>query len=191
MVAASDEALGKGALLIFNDEIHAAAEVTKTHTTSCATFHSPGWGPIGHIYFDRVVFRRQPLNLEKICPAVLAEDVCLLKTYAGMDAYLFKMLAEKPVQGLVVEALGCGNVPPAVKEGIEYVRSRDIPVVLASRVHTGRVVPAYSYFGSARSMEASKIILGGELTGQKARIKLMLALGLTKDNEELRIFFDN
>ena len=75
MVAASDEALGKGALLIFNDEIHAAAEVTKTHTTSCATFHSPGWGPIGHIYFDRVVFRRQPLNLEKICPAVLAEDV--------------------------------------------------------------------------------------------------------------------
>ena len=65
MVAASDEALGKGALLIFNDEIHAAAEVTKTHTTSCATFHSPGWGPIGHIYFDRVVFRRQPLNLEK------------------------------------------------------------------------------------------------------------------------------
>lgn len=122
---------------------------------------------------------------------MLAEDVCLLKTYAGMDVYLFKMLAEKPVQGLVVEALGCGNVPPAVKEGIEYVRSRDIPVVLASRVHTGRVVPAYSYFGSARSMEASKIILGGELTGQKARIKLMLALGLTKDNEELRRFFDN
>jgi len=40
-------------------------------------------------------------------------------------------------------------------------------------------------------MEASKIILGGELTGQKARIKLMLALGLTKDNEELRRFFDN
>ena len=82
-------------------------------------------------------------------------------------------------------------MPPAVKEGIEYVRSRDIPVVLVSRVHTGRVVPAYSYFGSARSMEASKIILGGELTGQKARIKLMLALGLTKDNEELRRFFDN
>lgn len=56
MVAASDEALGKGALLIFNDEIHAAAEVTKTHTTSCATFHSPGWGPIGHIYFDQSGF---------------------------------------------------------------------------------------------------------------------------------------
>ena len=115
----------------------------------------------------------------------------MLKTYAGMDAYYLKCWRKSRYRGLIVEALGCGNVPPAVKEGIEYVRSRDIPVVLASRVHTGRVVPAYSYFGSARSMEASKIILGGELTGQKARIKLMLALGLTKDNEELRRFFDN
>ena len=90
----------KAHYLFFNDEIHAAAEVTKTHTTSCATFHSPGWGPIGHIYFDRVVFRRQPLNLEKICPAVLAEDVCLLKTYAGMDAYLFKNAGGKAGTGI-------------------------------------------------------------------------------------------
>lgn len=149
MTAACDEAAGKGTLLVFNDEIHAAAEVTKTHTTSCSTFHSPGWGPIGHVYFDRVVFRRQPLNLKKICPPALADDVCLLKTYAGMDAWLFKALADKPVAGLVVEALGCGNVPPDVKKGIEYVRAQGIPVVLATRVHTGRVVPAYSYLGSA------------------------------------------
>lgn len=191
MTAACDEAAGKGTLLVFNDEIHAAAEVTKTHTTSCSTFHSPGWGPIGHVYFDRVVFRRQPLNLEKICPPALADDVCLLKTYAGMDAWLFKALADKPVAGLVVEALGCGNVPPDVKKGIEYVRAQGIPVVLATRVHTGRVVPAYSYLGSARSMEPSKIILAGELTGPKARLKLMLALGLTKDVDELQQYFDN
>lgn len=191
MTAASDEAAGKGTLLVFNDEIHAAAEVTKTHTTSCATFHSPGWGPLGHVYFDRVIFRRQPLDLEKICPPVLTEEVYLLKIYAGMDAYLFKVLADKPVRGLVVEALGCGNVPPAVKEGIEYVRNKNIPVVLASRVQTGRIVPAYSYLGSARSMAASKIILAGELTGPKARIKLMLALGLTQDVDELQKWFDN
>lgn len=190
MTAASDEAAGKGALLVFNDEIHAAAEVTKTHTTSCATFHSPGWGPLGHVYFDRVVFRRQPLNLEKICPPALAQEVYLLKTYAGMDEYLFTCLADKPVNGLVVEALGCGNVPPAVKSGIEYVRSRGIPVVLASRVQTGRVVPAYGYLGSARSMAASKIILAGELTGPKARLKLMLALGLTQAVDELQKYFD-
>ncbi len=191
MTATCEEASNKGALVVFNDEIHAATEVTKTHTTSCSTFHSPGWGPIGHVYFDRVVFRRQPLNLEKICPPVLAKDVYLLKTYAGMDSYLFKALGDKPVEGVVVEALGCGNVPPAAKEGIEYLRSKDIPVVLVTRVSTGRVVPAYSYWGSARSMEASGIILGGELTGPKARIKLMLALGLTQDVDELQKWFDN
>ena len=65
-----------------------------------------------------------------------------------------------------------------------------IPVVLATRVHTGRVVQAYSYLGSALSMRDADIILAGEITGQKARIKLLLALGLTDETEKLRSYFD-
>ena len=189
-VAACKEAAGRGAMLVFNDEIHAAAEVTKTHTTSCSTFASPGWGPIGHVYFDKVIFRRQPENLQTIKTEVIEEDVYLIKTVAGMDDYLFKCLAAKPAKGIVVEALGCGNVPLGVKRGIEYVRSCGIPVVLATRVHTGRVVPAYSYEGSALSMSASNIILAGELTGQKARLKLMLVLGITQDVGAIKKYFD-
>lgn len=189
--AACPAAEGKGALLVLNDEIHGAAEVTKAHTTSCSTFASPGWGPIGHVYFDRVVIRRQPLNLQKIQPEALCEDVYLLKAYAGMDSYLFRCLAEKPCQGLVVEALGCGNVPLPVKAGIELVRRKGIPVVLASRVQAGRVVKAYSYEGSAVSLQEAGIIMAGELTGQKARLKLMAALGITKDAAELQKYFDN
>lgn len=188
--AACPAAAGKGALLVLNDEIHGAAEVTKAHTTSCSTFASPGWGPIGHVYFDRVAIRRQPLNLQKIQPEALCEDVYLLKTYAGMDSYLFQCLAEKPCQGLVVEALGCGNVPLPVKAGIELVRRKGIPVVLASRVQAGRVVKAYSYEGSAVSLQEAGIIMAGELTGQKARLKLMAALGITKDAAELRKYFE-
>lgn len=189
-VAACEDAVGRGAMLVFNDEIHAAAEVTKTHTTSCSTFASPGWGPIGHVYFDKVIFRRRPENLQKIKTKVIEEDVHLIKAVAGMDDYLLKCLAAKPAKGIVVEALGCGNVPLGVKQGIEYVRSCGIPVVLATRTHTGRVVPAYSYEGSALSMAASNIILAGELTGQKARIKLMLVLGITKDVDLIRKYFD-
>lgn len=188
-VAASPEACGKGALLVMDDEIHAATEVTKTHSTSCATFASPGWGPIGHVYEDMVVFRRQPMNLQKLQPEALTEDVYLLKSYAGMDEFLFKCLADKPIKGLVVEALGCGNVPLPVKAGIEYVAAKGIPVVLATRVYSGRVAPVYSYEGSANSMKASKIILAGELSGQKARLKLMLALSLTNDHKELQKIF--
>lgn len=187
--ACCDEAIGKGALLVMNDEIHAAGEVTKGHSTSCATFVSPGWGPIGYVYEDMVVFKRQPLNLQKFANAKLTEEVYLLKSYSGMDEFLFTCLAEKPIKGLVVEALGCGNVPLPVKAGIEYVASKGIPVVLATRVASGRVVAAYSYDGSANSMKASRIILAGETNGQKARLKLMLALSETNDPGELQKYF--
>lgn len=188
-VAACDKAAGRGTLLVMNDEIHSAAEVTKGHTVSCSTFVSPGWGPIGHVYFDGVVFRRSSENLQKIVADKLEHDVALLKVYAGMEDFLFKCLADKPVKGLVVEAVGCGNVPPAVMKGIEYVRSKGIPVVLATRVASGRVVPVYSYLGSAGYMEPLKLIYSGELNGQKARLKLMLALGVTQDEEKLQEYF--
>ena len=188
--AACKEAAGRGALLIFNDEIHAAAEVTKTQTTSCSTFKSPGWGPLGHVYQDRVEFKRRIEQRQKIQPLKISSEVYLIKCVAGLDDYLFKALAAKPAHGIVVEAFGCGNVPPAVKNGIELVRKQGIPVVLTTRVHNGRVVPAYSYVGSALSMKDADIILAGEITGQKARIKLLLALGLTDDIEKIRTYFD-
>ena len=188
-VACCGKAKEKGVLVVFNDEIHAANEVVKTHTTSCATFRSFEWGPIGHVYFDKIIFVRQPLSLEKIQPNNLIDNVYLLKIYAGMDADLFKYLAEK--NGLVVEAFGCGNVTPGVKEGIEYVRQKNIPVVLTTRVFSGRVAPLYSYLGSIKSMESLGIILSEGLSGQKSRIKLMLALGVTKDINKLKQIFNN
>lgn len=191
MTAASEEAVGQGVLVVLDDEIHAALEVTKTHATSLRTFASPFWGPIGHVYFDRVYIKRHSLKLQKLQPAALVDDVHLIKTAAGMDGFFFDCLIEKQAKGIVVEALGCGNVPPPVKAGIERARRANIPVVLATRVHAGRVVPAYSYPGSAQSMKESRIILAGELNGQKARIKLMLALGLTSDIDKLAAYFDN
>lgn len=188
--AACDEACGKGVLVVLNDEIHAAQEVAKTHSTSLKTFASPGWGPIGLVYFDGVVMKRQSLKLQKIRPPRLVDDVHLLKVVAGMDEFFFRCLIEKKAKGIVVEAFGCGNVPLPVKNGIEMACQAGIPVVLATRAHAGRVAPAYSYPGSAHSMKEAGIILAGELTGQKARIKLMLVLGLTNEPSKIRTYFD-
>lgn len=188
--AACAAAAGQGVLVVLNEEIHAALEVTKTHTTNPGTFASPHWGPIGQIYFDRVILRCHSLRLQKIQPDHLVDDVHLLKVVAGMDEFFFQCLIEKQAKGIVVESLGCGNVPPAVKHGIALARAAGIVVVLATRVYGGRVVPAYSYDGSANSMKASNIILAGEMTGQKARIKLMLALGITEDVDQIRGYFD-
>ena len=192
--AACDAAAGRGTLLVFNDEIHAAAEVTKSHTVSCSTFASPGWGPVGHVYEDGVVFRRRSERTDRLPCRRLQDDVPLLKVYAGMSDFLFKALADKPVSGLVVEAVGCGNVPPTVKDGIAYVRAKNIPVVLASRTAAGRVVPVYSYPGGAGDMLDLALIHSGELSGVKARLRLMLALGLAQDPEdagEIAQYFDD
>ncbi len=186
---ASDEAYDQGVLVVLNDEIHAALEVTKTHATSTKTFESPSWGPIGRVYFDAVVMKRHSLYLQKIHPDTIVDDVHLIKVVAGMDEFFFQCLIEKKAKGIVVESFGCGNVPPAVKNGIEMAREHNIPVVLVTRVHAGRVVTAYSYLGSASSMKESNIILAGEISGQKARIKLMVALGMTNDVEEIRRYF--
>lgn len=187
--AASDDAVGQGVLVVLNDVIHAAREVTKTHSVNTDTFQSPWWGPIGHVYFDRVVFKRKSVSRQKIQPNELVPDVYLIKSVAGMDDFLFKCLIEKGVSGIVVEAFGCGNVPLGVRKGIFETRSAGIPVVLATRVFAGRVARVYSYMGSAGGMYSHGIILAEELSGQKARLKLMLALGITKDNEKLREIF--
>lgn len=188
--AACDEAVGKGVLVVLNDVIHAAAEVTKTHSVNTATFESPWWGPIGHVYYDKVIFHHTPVIRCKIHPNHIESEVYLLKSVAGMDDFLFQCLIKKKVKGIVVEALGCGNVPLGVRDGILAARAAGIPIVLASRVCAGRVVPCYAYKGSAGELLSSGIILAGELNGQKARLKLMVVLGETQNCEALHSYFD-
>lgn len=187
--AACEEAVGQGVLVVLNDTIHAAVDVTKTHAVNTATFESPWWGPIGHVYFDKVVFHQKALRRQKIQPEKIVPSVYLLKCVSGMDDYLLQCLIQKQAKGIVVEAFGCGNVPLGVRDGILAARQAGIPVVLATRTHAGRVVPCYSYTGSAGEMLSSGIILAGELNGPKARVKLMLALGLTDNNEQLKQYF--
>lgn len=189
--AASDAMYGQGAAVVLNNEIHAAREATKTHSVNTDTFQSPYWGPIGYVYEDHVVVRRHSLALEKYQVDHLVTDVYVVKCVSGLDTYLFDCLAAKPAAGIVVEAFGCGNVPPTVMEGIIKCRKKNIPVVLTSRTYGGKVVPVYGYKGSARTLLPYGVILADELTGQKARIKLMVALAVTDCNETLKQMFDS
>ncbi|WIW71925.1 L-asparaginase family protein [Anaerosinus gibii] len=93
----------------------------------------------------------------------------------------------KEVKGIVVEGLARGNVNSTVKAGIIC----GIPVVLATRVHSGRVLDTYGYDSGVKSFKDSGVILAGELTGQKARLKLMVALGITNDMKKLARCFDS
>jgi L-asparaginase len=187
--AASAGARGKGVLVVMNEEIHAAVEVTKIHSANPGAFDSPSWGPLGYVDEDQVIIHRESLCRQNIHPERIEEDVHLVKMAAGMDDFFFRCLIEKKARGIVVEALGRGNVPPAAFAGIREAIAGHIPVVLTSRCPGGRVLGVYAYEGGGRQLLEAGAISAGELNGQKARLKLMLALGVTGDPQKLAELF--
>lgn len=187
----NENSVGMGVLVCLNGEINAASEVTKTHTEDVETFHSLDFGALGFVNKDRVWFNRTPSKLEGIETDSINSNVDLVKVYAGIKENIFKFLADSKIDGLVVEALGVGNVPPAAFEGIKYVLSKDIPVILVSRCPTGETLDIYSYEGAGKWLKKVGVIFTDYLNGQKARIKLMLALGANLNKKQLYDFFDN
>lgn len=180
-----------GVLVCLNGEINAASEVTKIFTDEVDTFSSLDFGSLGFVQNGRVIINRLPRKLENIDSTKINTNVDLLTVYAGMDEKFFRLSADSGADGLVVEALGVGNVPPAAFEGIKYVTEKKIPVVLVSRCPAGETLDVYSYPGAGKWLHKLGVIFTDYLNGQKARIKLMLALGKTSDHEELRKLFEN
>ncbi len=178
-----------GVLVCLNGEINAASEVTKTHTEDVEAFSSLDFGALGFVENGRVIFNRLPKKIEFIETEKVESNVDLIKVYSGIDEKFFVFSANSGVAGIVVEALGVGNVPPKAFAGIEYVIKKGIPVVLVSRCPTGETLDIYSYSGAGKWLKTLGVIFTDYLNGQKARIKLMLALGKTTNLSELtRIF---
>jgi len=184
-VAASALVTGLGTLVVFADEIHAAREVTKNHSTSLTAFGSPQFGPMGMLTPEGIVLRNWP-PYDMRCPIEqMSKKVLLIKAYAGMDSMMFDALdalAEKrgsfPIDGLVIEAMGAGNLPERLAGCLRALAQRGIPIVLATRCINGRVCGIYEYPGGAKHLKAELpgIIFSGGLSGVKSRIKLAVLL---------------
>lgn len=177
---------GIGVLVCLNGEINAASEVTKTHTEDIETFHSLDFGALGFVDRGKVFFNRMPRKLEIIETDKINSNVDLIKAYAGMDDKFFKFSADSGTEGIVVEAMGVGNIPPKAFDGIKYALEKNIPVVLVSRCPAGETLDIYGYPGAGKWLKKAGVIFTDFLNGQKARVKLMLCLGITGDVEKLR-----
>ena len=200
-VAMCDEAKGMGTMVVFNDDIHAALNVTKTHTTNAATFQSPGIGAIGAVTEKGVVFTRKLIPRAHYDVKSMTKNVMLIKAFAGINPLVFEAfeaLEEKrikeqggshfPIDGLVIEAFGAGNLPPAIVDCLKKLENRKIPIVLASRCLTGSVQGIYDYFGGGKSLktkEVKDIIFSNGLSGVKSRLKLAVLLEKTSDPKEI------
>lgn len=193
-VAATPEAAGKGAMLVMNGQINAARDVTKTNTSQVETFRGLEFGALGTVDVETVRFYRAPLRRQTftIDSQTRLGRIEIVAGYAGADGLLIRSLTrDNVVQGLVIIGTGLGDVSSLMFEAIEEVRKRGVPVVVSTRVPTGRVFPLSAGKGSALTLRQIGCVLADNLSAQKARILLMLALTKTRDPQALQKYFDN
>lgn len=188
--AVSEQAKNKGVLVVLNNEVNSAREVTKTHTMSLDTFKSFSFGPLGIVDNDEVIFYRDITQHAHIPTDEVEASVELIKSVAGMDSKYINFCIKEGTKGIVIEAMGRGNIPPNMIDGIKNAIEHNIPVVIVSRCPMGRVLGSYGYEGGGKMLHDLGTIFGGDLNGQKARIKLMLALSTTNDLNELKDIFE-
>lgn len=192
-IAASSNSRGYGALVVTNQTAHSARYVTKTHTTNPDAFESPDYGPVGLMTNEGIRFLRPPAMRSPIDGLRIEQEVFLYKAAAGADARPLLWAIESGFKGIVIEGSGAGNVPAAVMSGVEAAITAGIPVVLTSRVLRGFLSPTYGSGGAAGGgwdLARLGIIPASHLPSQKARVKLMLALGATSDIEKIRSWFE-
>jgi L-asparaginase len=187
--AVHPEARGRGVLIAVGEEIHAAAEARKWHTQALDAFRSPH-GSLGGLDRGHVVFHRPPFRAIPLAPARLVPEVDIHTMATGVDDALIRASLARGARGLVLEATGCGNIPPATLPGVKAALAAKVPVVLVSRCAEGRVTAAYGYEGGGQMLRELGVIFAPNLPGPKARIKLMVALGVTTDRDRLRAIFE-
>ncbi|HCW9215142.1 TPA: asparaginase [Staphylococcus aureus] len=189
-VASDEKARHKGVMVVFNDEIHTARNVTKTHTSNTNTFQSPNHGPLGVLTKDRVQFHHMPYRQQALENVNDKLNVPLAKAYMGMPGDIFSFYSREGIDGMVIEALGQGNIPPSALEGIQQLVSLNIPIVLVSRSFNGIVSPTYAYDGGGYQLAQQGFIFSNGLNGPKARLKLLVALSNNLDKAEIKSYFE-
>ncbi|MEE8349896.1 MAG: asparaginase [Acidobacteriota bacterium] len=189
-VASSPQAANLGVLIVMNEQIHSAGELRKQHTQRVDAFQSPPYGPIGEIAFGTVTIprtvKRPVAPLEPHC----ATPVPLVALTAGFEETLLDAVQGMSPKGIVIEALGGGRVPPKILPHLTRFIAAGIPVVVTTRCGVGPVVDAYGYEGAHRHLKELGCHFAHHLSGSKARIKLMLALGNGLDGDALHTLFE-
>lgn len=186
--AASAASRGKGVLVVLNEEIQAAREVTKTSTLRMQTFRSPDFGILGHADGDGVRYYRAPLRRSapdtEFGPALLEAPprVDVVYAYAGSDGTAVRAFVAAGARGIVSAGFAPSFPTPADAGALAEAVRQGVCVVLSTRAGSGRVP-------IGRRARERGFLSADNLNPQKARVLLALALGVTRDPAEIaRIF---
>jgi len=184
--AAAPASAGLGAMICFNDELHAAREVTKLHASAVQTFQSYDHGKLGCVDGERVVIDRRPIPRPRYRVDRLEERIDLVKLVLGIDARPIDGALAAGSRAVVLEAFGLGNATREIAAGVKRAVAAGMPVVVTSRCPAGRVKPVYGGGGGGRDLEDAGAIFAPGLSGPKVRLLLMVLLADDPSPDELR-----
>ena len=201
-VAAEPASRNKGALVVLNDEINSARNVTKTDALRLQTFRSRDYGQLGVVDRDRVVFFNQITQRrnDQIEFDVMQIDelprVDVIMVYQGASGDLIKAAVDNGAKGVVIAVAGAGATSGTQNEGLNYAASKGVFIVTSTRTGSGRIAPPRAGGaapGAQQNAEQQRrrqfTIAGEDHTPLKARVLLMLALTKTTDRNELQRIF--
>lgn len=177
----SPNAKGWGVTVTMNQYVNSARDVEKTQTTNVQTFKSGEKGYLGYITNGEVLRFNDRLYRTRLPIPDKLPDVPLIKMYPGSDGRFVRHAIETGAEGIVIEAVGAGNVNAKMYKAIKAALALKIPVVITSSVLYGGVFPDYGDIGGGAMLKKDGAILSRSLKGQKARLLLMLAIPQGKD----------
>jgi len=175
-VAGTPQARGAGALVVFNEEIHAANSVRKLSSYQLNGFGSPGIGPMGFVDGDDVRLCKRLQRSDVIAPGEQLPRVDILPVAIDASPALLEAAVASGAKGLVIDAIGRGHIPPSWVEPMRTLLNAGTPVVVTSSTHWGRVEEVYEYSGSLAEQVSMGAIKAYHLNARKARLRLMCAL---------------
>ena len=201
-VAADPASRNKGALVVLNDEINSARNVTKTDALRLQTFRSREYGQLGVVDRDRVVFfnqitqRRNDQIEFDITRVTELPRVDVIMVYQGASGDLIKAAVDNGAKGIVMAVAGAGALSGTQSEGLNYAASKGVFIVTSTRTGSGRIAPSQrgrdtpNVAPTPEQVRRRQFTIAGEdHTPVKARVLLMVALTKTTNRDELQRIF--
>ncbi|MBC7635397.1 MAG: asparaginase [Acetobacteraceae bacterium] len=187
-VAAAPQSRGLGVLVMLNDEIHAAREVTKTSTLRMHTFRTPDFGVLGHADGDAIAYYRRPIRRAApdtefdIRHLAALPRVDIAYSYAGADGTAVRAFIAAGARAIVSAGFAPGFAGPGDFAALKEAVAQGVIVMQCTRAGSGR-----TYKG--KNLREAGFLISDNLNPQKARLLLALALTVTNDPEEIERIF--
>lgn len=194
-VAGDPASRGKGVLVVLNGEINSAREVTKTDALRLHTFQTRGYGVLGVVDSDRVVYYRTSLKRHTkesefdVSSITELPRVDVVLVYQGATGDVIEAIVDQGARGIVMASAGAGAMSGTQAAGVRHAMEKGVFVVTSTRTGSGRIASRRRAAASGGTLPPTLRIAAEDLAPIKARILLMLALTKTQDGHEIQRMF--